>query len=272
VSVAGAGSAVLSALCVGEALDEVRRGPAEVQYAHLLPSVLVEIEGSSSYSRPTALLALAGALRPALFSSHTGASEAIRKADLGKLGPDLHRLTEFIVLELPRRGGALDLAAMGPTVDIPTLRAEVCQSRLRILEMADAAPSRKALFARASNIWRELFLSGPICRAIVALRTETPDAATSVEEAADWLATNLHARAAELDRQVRKKRDEALEGKALEWLLSSLGDLMKRLGLWLMAHRRASTLRPSHQLDTRNTLRDLLAAAAKDITKLRWTA
>jgi hypothetical protein len=267
-SVAGAGSAVLSALCVGDALNEMRRVPVEARYGHLLPSVLVEIEDARSHAKPLALLVLAGALRPALFSSHTGASEAIRKSEVGKLGPNLHRLAEFIILDLPRRGGAFDLASIGPAVDVPTLKAEVFQARLNILEVADAAPSRTASFVRASKIWRELFQSGPVCRAVSSLRTETADVATAVEEATAWLGSDPHPRAAELDRGARKKRDEALEGKALDWLLSSLCDLEKRLRIWIVAHRRASALRPSHHLDTRITLRDLLAAAARDVEKL----
>lgn len=262
------GSAVLSALCVGEALDEVRRGPVEALYVNLLPHVLEAVEGTRDSSRQTALLALAGALRPALFSPHTGAAEVIRNADPGKLGRDLRRLADFIVVTLPKRGGAIDLAATAPAIDAAASKAELAQVRAKVLEVADAAPTRTALFARATYIWRELFQSGPVCRAVAALRHDAADAAARVNDAAGWLDTDLHSRVDALDEQARKPRDDAIVGKAREWLLVSLGDLAKRLRLWLAVHNRASAARSGHQHDTRSTLRDLLGAAADEVAGL----
>ena len=224
ISLVGAGSAMLTALCIGEALDEVRRGPVETHYKRLLPRILEEIEGVRTHSRPLALSALAGALRPALFLPYSGAAEVIRKADLGRLGSELHRLSEFIVLALPRRGAALDLLQVAPAADLQTLKEEVARARLGVLRIADAAPTRTAVFARASFIWRELFKKAPVSEAVKALRAEAPNVAAAMEEAATWLERSDRAEA--LDREIRSRRDEPLEGKASEWLRSSLAELV----------------------------------------------
>lgn len=265
---AGAGGAVLRALCVGDALNDQRLAAVEVAYRGLSLGILEEIESAPPHSKALALLVLAGALGPALFSFNAGASEVLRKIDVGRLGPGLHSLVEFIVIQLPRRGGVLDLATLGPVMDEPALRAAAAAARQQVLDMADAAPSRKAVFARASYIWQEVFKHDPVHGAVNALRHNTPDAATRVEEAAIWLTQDIPARAALLDRNVRNRREEALEGRALEWLHASLGDLGKRLRSWLSAHRSASMLRTTHQAETRATLLKLVAAAIADIAAL----
>lgn len=266
--VAGAGSAVLRAVCVGEALDDQRLTAVEAAYSKLLPNMLEEIERTPTSSKSLCLLVLAGALRPALFSFHAGASEVLRRLEVGHLGRGPHLLVDFILTELPRRGGMLDLAMMGPVIDQPALKAALASARQRLLDMAEAAPKRKALYARASFIWRELFKHGPVQVALDALRHSPMDALCAVEIAAGWLSKDIPALATELDRKARSRREAALEGAALDWLQISLRDLRSGLQAWLNAHHGAAASRTTRQIETRDALLDLVRSAAVELGAL----
>ncbi|MER9458279.1 ATP-binding protein [Mesorhizobium sp. M0387] len=264
-----ASSDVLEALSIGSAITASRLAAAEHRYAAVLPRVLADMARPNHVSESARLLTLAGALKPALFSMQTSAAEAIRAAAIGGLGTNLHELAEFVVEDLPKRGGGIDLAALRPDGNEQAARDEVDRLRQAVLGMADEAPTKKALFARASIIWRELFHKNiAVAPAVGALRRRAANAAALAEVAAQEIEVHLDQRARELDRAAKRNRDAWLEGRALDWLLAGLRELADVLYAYVAAAHRVAGPRNTHTADTRKILVDLVAAARKDILDL----
>lgn len=262
-------SDVLEALCIGSSFTASRLAAAEHRYAATLPRVLAELARPSGAADRVRLLAFAGALKPALFSMQTSAAEAIRAAAIGGLGTHLHELSEFVLDELPKRGGVIDLAGLRPAGDEQAARDELERLRAALLEMADEAPAKRAMFARATIIWREQFQKdGTVARAIAALRRPTPNAAALAQEAAEELEGHLGERARELDRAAKRNRDSWLEGRPLEWLLGSLRQLADLLHGYAVAARRAAAPKSTHSAETQKLLAELVAAARRDVAEL----
>jgi hypothetical protein len=261
-------AAVLEALCIGGAITASRLGAAESRYIAVLPRVLADLGRSAANADSLRVLAFAGAIKPALFTMQTSAAEAIRAAAIGGLGTNLHELAEFVVEQLPKRGGVIDLAALRPVADEQKVRDEVERFRMALVETADGAPAKKALFARASIIWRDLFQKeGTVLRAVNAVRRQASNAAELAQEAGDELARHLDERARELDRAAKRNRDAWLEGKALEWLLTSLRELTDLMHGYAAAARRVAGPRSSHTSETQKMLFALVAAARKDVAR-----
>lgn len=263
-----ASSSVLEALCIGNSITAARLGSAEHRYDAVLPRVLADLGNSAGMADGVRLLAFAGAIKPALFSMQTSAAEAIRTAAIGGLGSRLHSLAEFVVDELPKRGGVIDLASLRPAGNEHEARDEVERVRTRLLEIADDAPAKKALFMRASIIWRDLFQKdGSVLHAVTALRRRAPNAALLVQEAGEELEEHLGKRCRDLDRAAKRNRDAWLEGKALEWLLTSVRELADSMHAYTAACERCSVTKTTHIAETAEILAVLVAEAAEDVAR-----
>lgn len=259
-------SAVIEALCIGSSITTLPLGAAETRYDVLLPKVHAALGAGSATPEAVRLLAFAGAVKPALFSAQTGAAEVVRAAAVGSFGSELHALAEFIVDELPKRGGVIDLASLRPSEQAKSAAEDLETFRRQLVEMADGAPLKKAVFQRATIIWREMFAKeGPVSRAIAAIRRSAPAAAALAAEAGEELEHHLETRAHELDRDAKRRHDAWLEGKALEWLLASLRELADLLHGYAAASRRVIAPRSTHTSETREMLLDLIAGAQKDL-------
>jgi hypothetical protein len=260
-------SAVLEALCIGYAINAATLPAAEHRYATVLPRVLADLLRPSACAESTRLMAFAGAIKPALFSMQAAAAEAVRVAAIGGLGTHLHELSAFVIEDLPKRGGVIDLVALSPVGDEQSMRDETERLRQELLEMADGAPAKKALFARASYIWREVFQGEtPVPRAIAAMRRSAPNAAALAREAAEEVERHLDTRARDLDRVAKRNRDAWLEGKALEWLLTSLRELRDLLHAYAGVASRAAGPKSTHTAETQKMLVALVGAARADLS------
>lgn len=261
-------SAVLEALCIGNAITPDRLATAAHRYGGVLPGVLADLNSQTPLTESVRLLTFAGAIKPALFAFQTSAAEAIRAAAIGGLGSNLHELVQFVLEELPKRGGIIDLATLRSGRHEQQVRDEVERVRAELIEMADGAPSKKALFARASIIWRDLFQGdGSIPRAVAAVRQHASNSAPLAREAAEEVERHLDGRARVLDRAAKRNRDAWLEGKALDWLLTCLRELRDLLQAYVTAAAQASGHRSTHTTETQRRLRDLVAVAREDIVR-----
>lgn len=264
-----ASSDLLEALTIGSSINAWRLAAAEHRYAAVLPRVLAALAGPNPIPESVRLLALAGAIKPALFSMQTSAAEVVRAVGIGGLGANLHALAEFVVDDLPKRGGVIDLTGLRPDSDEQAARDEMERLREALLEIADEAPTKKALFARASIIWRDLFQKNDaVAPAMSALRRRSANAGALAELAAQEIEEHLSQRARELDRAVKRNRDAWLEGRSLDWLLAGLRELADLLHAFVAAARLASPPSHTHTAETRKLLTDLVAAASKDISDL----
>ncbi|HEY5071765.1 MAG TPA: ATP-binding protein [Caulobacteraceae bacterium] len=261
-------SPVLEALCIGSSITVSRLGPAESRYDSVLDKVLASLAGASQAPESVRLLAFAGAIKPALFSAQTSAAEAIRAAAVGNLGPNLHALTEFVVEQLPKRGGTIDLASLSARSEEQGSADDLEPLRAALVEMADGAPARKAVFQRATIIWRDLFVRDvAVSRAIAALRQNAPNAGALAQLAGEELEHHLERKVRELDRAAKRNRDGWLEGKALEWLLGLLRELTDLLVAYAAVARRAAAPKSTHTAETKRILVGLVAAAITDLEK-----
>lgn len=264
-----ASSDLLEALTIGSSINASRLAAAEHRYAAVLPRVLAALAGPNPIPESVRLLALAGAIKPALFSMQTSAAEVVRAVGIGGLGANLHALAEFVVDDLPKRGGVIDLTGLRPDSDGQAARDEMERLREALLEIADEAPTKKALFARASIIWRDLFQKNDaVAPAMSALRRRSANAGALAELAAQEIEEHLSQRARELDRAVKRNRDAWLEGRSLDWLLAGLRELADLLHAFVAAARLASPPSHTHTAETRKLLTDLVTAASKDISDL----
>lgn len=262
-------SPILEALCIGGSITSWRLGSAEARYDSVLPKVLANLAGPSQAPERVRLLAFAGAIKPALFSAQTSAAETIRAAAVGSLGTHLHALADFVVEQLPKRGGVIDLASLSVEVDDQRSVGDLEHLRVALIEMADGAPAKTALFQRATIIWRDLFVKdGAVKLAIAAMRRQAPNSGTLAEMAGGELERHLNLRGRELDRAAKRNNDSWLEGKALDWLLGLLRELTDLLIAYAEASRRATAPKTTHTAETKRILIDLASAAIVDLERL----
>ena len=254
-------SAALRALAVGAAVSAARVTPAATAYARLAPAIFAAAEREEPASAGTRLLLIAGAIKPAIFASQTGAAEVFRQAEPGGFGSVLHDLCELLG-DMPKRGGHLDFADLAPAADAQTRRRAADALRDQLLGLADTAPDRRAVFQRATDIMVSVLGDGPVGEAVAAIRRNAPGAAEKALAGAHWLDDDLDRRVTALDDAARKPRRGApLEGKARRWLVPRLGEAAALLRRWAAADRAAQGAGAGHAGEVRAQLRQLVAAA-----------
>lgn len=255
---------VLEALAVGVAVSERRVAQAASAYARI-ESELYAIDEPASLGQSTRLLLMAGALRPAIFSSQTGAAEVFRMAEPGSFGSALHDLAEFLA-DLPRRGGHLDFADVAPAADEQFRRRVAETAREDLLRAVDNAGDRRAVFQRAMSILTGVLGAGVVGDAIALIRRSSPNATEKAEEAAGWLDGDLDRRVEQLDDEARRpRRGAALEGMARRWLVQRLGEVASLLRRWAAAERAAHGIHSGHVGEMRSQLRQLVGAAVETV-------
>jgi hypothetical protein len=261
--IAGEGP-VLEALAAGAAVSERRVAQAASAFARL-EGGLYALDESEALGRSTRLLLMAGALRPAIFSSQTGAAEVFRIAEPGGFGSALHDLSEFLA-DMPRRGGHLDFADVAPAADEQSRRRVAETARGELLRAVDNAGDRRAVFQRAMSILTGVLNSGDVGEAIASVRRLSPNAAEKAEAAADWLDGDLDRRVEQLDDEARRpRRGAALEGMARRWLVQRLAEMASLLRQWSSAEKASKGSGSGHVGEMRAQLRQLIGAAAEAV-------
>lgn len=262
-SLAGDGL-VLDALAVGVAVSERRVAQAAAAYAQL-ESELYSLDEPAAFGRSTRLLLMAGALRPAVFSSQTGAAEVFRMAEPGGFGSALHDLAEFLA-DMPRRGGHLDFGDVAPAADEQSRRRVAEAARDDLLRAVDNAGDRRAVFQRAMSILTGVLGTGVVGDAIALIRRSSPNAMDKAEDAAEWLDGDLDRRVEQLDDEARRpRRGAALEGMARRWLVQRLGEIASLLRRWAAAEKAAQGTHSGHAGEMRSQLRHLVGAASEAV-------
>lgn len=257
----GDGAPLLEALALGVAVSELRVSEAVVGYSQLEPQLYAEEQYGSGAGLLARLLLIAGALRPAIFSSQTGAAEIFRLAEPGVLGSELHELADFLA-DMPRRGGHLEFADLVPAADAQSRRRAADTVREELLDTVDGASDRRSVYQRATSIMLSVLASGPVGEAVAAVRRRTPGASDRAETAAAWLDEDLDRRVEQLDDEARRPRRGApLEGMARKWLMQRLGEAASLLRRWAAADRAAQGPRTGHTEEVRSRLWDLLTDA-----------
>ncbi len=258
---------VLEALAVGVSVSERRVAQAASAYTRL-EGGLYAVNDPGSFSRSTRLLLMAGALRPAIFSSQTSAAEVFRLAEPGGFGSALHDLSEFLA-DMPRRGGHLDFSDVAPAADEQSRRRFAETARDELLRAVDNAGDRRAVFQRAMSILIGVLNAGDVGDAIASIRRAAANAPDKAEAAADWLDGDLDRRIEQLDDEARRpRRGSALEGMARRWLAQRLGEIASLLRQWASAEKSLKGSRSGHVGEMRAQLRQLMGAAAEAVRSI----
>ena len=213
----GGDAPVLDALAIGTALSAHRAAEAAAAYSQLEQQLYNS--GNADLEQPLIrLLLMAGALRPAIFSSHTGAAEIFRMAEPGGLSSALHDLADFLA-DMPRRGGHLDFADLIPAADAESRRRAADAAREQLLDAVENAGDRRAVYQRATNILNTVLSSGEVEEAVAAIQRKSAQALDKADGAASWLDEDLDRRVELLDDEARRvRRGAPLDGMAKRWL------------------------------------------------------